>query len=163
VPAPSPKVSLRSAGPADADALAGLEESIGVASLSHVFAPERFPFPYAEIRGRWAAELADPERHTVVAESGDRFVGYASMARGRLDHLGVASAMQGGGLARLLLEDARSTYDGELRLWVLAENRRARAFYEREGWVPTGVTAPAEYPPHPVQVEYVDTIARLRR
>ena len=52
-------------------------------------------------------------------------------------------------------------------LWVLRDNPRARRFYEREGWSPTGRTtmwagpASASHPPEPVaEVEYGRTIAQ---
>jgi RimJ/RimL family protein N-acetyltransferase len=49
---------------------------------------------------------------------------------------------------------ARAVAAGATRLWCLAENHRARRLYDRLGWRPTGVERAAEWPPHPVELEY---------
>lgn len=40
-------------------------------------------------------------------------------------------------------------------LRVFADNGRARRFYAKHGWQPTGATSRSSYPPHPVLLEYV--------
>jgi hypothetical protein len=37
---------------------------------------------------------------------------------------------------------------------VLADNQRARDFYAHLGWAATGREQAAEWPPHPVELEY---------
>ncbi len=51
-----------------------------------------------------------------------------------------------------------ATYPPELpqvRLRVFAENRRARQFYEKLGWMATGAETRTSFPPHPTLLEYV--------
>jgi RimJ/RimL family protein N-acetyltransferase len=38
---------------------------------------------------------------------------------------------------------------------VLAENTRARRFYERHGWTADGRAQESQWPPYPVEVGYV--------
>ncbi len=162
---------LRDADPEDAPTLTALEEAINVAALPHIFPPERYPYPSDVVLARWGRELLDPTYRIRVAEVAlgahgtervreHRVVGYCACrkAEGRvwLEHLGVAADAQGSGLAPLLVAEARNAYPGrEMHLWVLTDNARARRFYEREGWVATGVEMPAVYPPYPPMVEYV--------
>ncbi len=66
-----------------------------------------------------------------------------------------------GGVGRLLMAEARQRLQGAgfdaAVLWVLQGNRRALAFYEREGWVPDGATR-LEQP-----YDIVSDVKRLRR
>ena len=57
---------------------------------------------------------------------------------GYLDQLCVARALQGAGMARMLLDEAKRLAPGRAELKVNADNSRARRFYEREGFVVTG-------------------------
>jgi ribosomal protein S18 acetylase RimI-like enzyme len=50
------------------------------------------------------------------------------------------------------LEAIRSDGAGEATLWVGEANARARRFYEREGWEPTGATRASEL--GPVELQY---------
>jgi len=62
----------------------------------------------------------------------------------------------GSGLAASLHDALVATYPGEFeQLWlrVFAENARARRFYEKLGWRPTGHESRSSYPPHPLLVE----------
>jgi GNAT superfamily N-acetyltransferase len=72
-------------------------------------------------------------------------VGFASLGPDRDDsEIGELYAIYvlpprwGGGAGRALMAEAvdrlRSNAFREARLWVLADNPRARAFYERSGW-----------------------------
>jgi len=38
---------------------------------------------------------------------------------------------------------------------VFADNRRARRFYEKHGWRPTGRSSVSSFEPYPVLLEYV--------
>jgi putative acetyltransferase len=58
---------------------------------------------------------------------------------GHLDQLCVAPACQGDGTARALLDAAKRLSAGRVRLEVNADNFRARRFYQREGFVETGI------------------------
>jgi GNAT superfamily N-acetyltransferase len=104
----------------------------------------------AEERAKmWAEQLAKPpsDRLLFVAERGGKIVGFAGGGPGRrpmdkglfeLYLLNVDPAHWMGGAGSQLIEvfTAWAVSQGatELVLWVVAENARARAFYERRGW-----------------------------
>ncbi|QUD86453.1 GNAT family N-acetyltransferase [Phenylobacterium montanum] len=96
---------------------------------------------------RWRARLMRMNEITLAAEGPDGLVGYASGQwsrrggeyEGEVTTLYVLKAAQGSGLGRALLVGvARALADEGARslvVWVLRENSRARAFYERLGGV----------------------------
>jgi [ribosomal protein S18]-alanine N-acetyltransferase len=106
-----------------------------------------FADPWTE--GTFWSELAGvPEtRHYIVAESGDRVVGYAGLFATRheadVQTLAVAAPRQGEGLgARLLtalLDEAARRDVGEVLLEVRADNDTAARLYERFGFERIGV------------------------
>ena len=140
---------FRPATPQDADALTALERDTNLVALAHVF--PGVPYPEDDVRARWRLLLADPTVRVEVAGPPDRLDVYLAWDDQRLRHLGVRPELWGRGLARRAVERA----DGVHRLWVLRENSRARGFYEHLGWVPSGREQTAEWPPHPVELEYV--------
>jgi len=107
----------------------------------------------------WRESLKAPQPgvHCWVAELADRIVGFVSFGPSRdKDGEGVAEIyamyatpdVWGTGVGRAMMERAT----GLLRdagfemgtLWVLANNPRARRFYERAGWQPDGATKDEE-------------------
>ncbi|MFC5907442.1 GNAT family N-acetyltransferase [Streptacidiphilus monticola] len=102
-------------------------------------------------RSRRSWETRPADRFLLVAEVGGQVVGFASggperpnaagiEGRGEVYAIytlpevwstGVGAALMAGALARL-------TRYQQVVLWVLEENKRARAFYERVGWGWTG-------------------------
>lgn len=84
---------------------------------------ERMP---RELAAGWAAYLA---------WAGDRRVGFLALkpATGCVDQLFVLPEMQGVAVGRALLDFAKRQLPDGLWLWTAVENRRACAFYEREG------------------------------
>ena len=68
----------------------------------------------------------------------------------------------GSGLADELMDASISALidDGwtTARLWVLAENARARSFYERHGWRFDGETQPLTIPGRPIEARYERTL-----
>ncbi|MFN8194949.1 MAG: GNAT family N-acetyltransferase [Nocardioidaceae bacterium] len=158
--------SVRRAGPADAGALLALERSASLAALGHVFPPERFPYPSSDVLARWHLVLADPGCVTLV-DGGDPgpewLVAWDDHATVR--HLAVAPEAWGRGAGRRALGLAVGALGasgaGEARLWCLADNSRARGFYESLGWRVTGAEQPAPWPPYPLEVEYVLPLRRL--
>jgi hypothetical protein len=146
---PEPEgATFRVATPADLDALTELERDTNLVALAHVF--PGVPYPEDAVRQRWRALLEDPSVRVEVAGPPDRLDVYLAWDDQRLRHLGVRPSRWGTGLARRAVARA----SGVRRLWVLAENLRARGFYEHLGWSPTGRRQPAEWPPYPVEVEY---------
>lgn len=153
--------AFRPARGSDLTALVELERAASQAALAHVFPPDRYPYPVAAVRDRWADVLADPGVHVDVVDTPEGpsalscFVAYDDH---RLRHLGVAPSAWGRGLGAEAVRHAedRIRVAGSQRavLWVLADNTRARRLYERLGWQPTGREQRAEFSPYPLEVEY---------
>lgn len=60
--------------------------------------------------------------------------------------------------ARWLHDELLRTYPPavtRVRLRVFAQNLRARRFYEKCGWMQTGVTSRTQFEPYPLLIEYV--------
>ncbi|WP_260432841.1 GNAT family N-acetyltransferase [Burkholderia stagnalis] len=74
-----------------------------------------------------------PGAETWVACLGDEPAGFIGLLDGSIGGLFVASAMQGRGIGRALVAHALAL-KGVLELEVYADNRAARAFYERLGF-----------------------------
>lgn len=142
----------------DLAALLPLQEQGAVNALSDLFPQAEFPFPTDVIRQRWARELSDPAiaPYVAVDETAD-LVGFAARRADELLHFGTAVPTWGSGLATWLHDALIATFPKDLsplRLRVFDENHRARRFYEKLGWAPTGVQTRTSYPPHPTLVEY---------
>jgi ribosomal-protein-alanine N-acetyltransferase len=129
---PPPDVSIRPYEPADATA---------------VLAVERHAFDWL-----WWNSAAELERYSrqpgvrlVVAEQGDRVVGYSGLTiyrrDGHLDRLAVHRDAQGRGVGRWLLADAlRTMYAADVRwigLTTQTTNHGAQALYRAFGFVHT--------------------------
>ncbi len=99
----------------------------------------------------WRKRAQDPEvaRRTLVARDEDgQVVGFVSAGPTRDEYpltewelyaINLLPRVQGTGLADLLID--RAVGDRPASLWVLEDNARARAFYERHGFVPEGAHA----------------------
>jgi GNAT superfamily N-acetyltransferase len=143
-------MEVRLATATDADGIACVQERTWQAAYRHVF-------PVAELeRGgfiqpqRWRERIARPPSGwtTFVAEHDGAVTGFASVGPSR-DERGIGELYAiyvqpeewSTGTGRALIERAeeqlRSSYR-EATLWVLEDNPRARAFYERAGWSPDG-------------------------
>ncbi len=146
----------------DLDELVAVQEEAAVAGLSHIFPQETSPFPRERILKRWQEELSDTDIAAyVTVNAKGRISGFAARRGDELLHFGTEWRTWGSGLAQWLYGELLATYPAEvttLRLWVFADNRRARRFYEKLGWSPSGATSSSRISPHPVMMEY-----RLRR
>jgi GNAT superfamily N-acetyltransferase len=149
--------SVRLATEADADTIRRLAEE-GLATYSELMPgwtrPKEFDENNAE-RGRTL--LADPEFFCLIAEvDGEPIahVGFAQLredrgygppieGRAHLWQLFVTRELWGSGVAAELIqaavEEARSRGYERMRLFTPRDHARARRFYEREGWRPTGL------------------------
>ncbi len=151
----------RPATVADAVSLRDLEKAANLVGLAHVFPAEEFPFPDAGVLERWLATIADPDVTVeLAAEPGDaRPVALVAFDRsGRLRHLAVRPDRWGTGLARRAVDRAVrgiGRHGATPRLWCLAENIQARGLYAHLGWRTTGREQPAEWPPYPIEQEWV--------
>ncbi|NYG56274.1 GNAT family N-acetyltransferase [Nocardioides perillae] len=150
----------RRAGDGDLDALTRLEREANLATLGHVFPPDRFPFPDDDVAARWALVLADPTAVVeVVGPDGGplRALTAYDVGEGRasLRHLAVHPDAAGRGLGADGVERAvaaaRAAGAAEVTLWCLAQNGRAQRLYARLGWARTGEARDSPWPPHPVE------------
>jgi GNAT superfamily N-acetyltransferase len=150
----------------DAGLCFGIARAAAVASFQHVFPPGLYEFPDDAIRGDWLSALSDPDGETYIAFEDDAAVGVVSVGHGVLQTLYVMpeswSRGIGSTLHDLALVRLRETNVEEARVWTLTENHRARAFYEKRGWILTGRTRVVPFPPHPVDVEYARSTLRSR-
>jgi ribosomal protein S18 acetylase RimI-like enzyme len=107
-------------------------------------------------RSLWDAWRFHPGQRVAVSTDADAIVGFAAYGpervrrpghtgRGELYSFYFHPDVWGTGAASALLDhvDERLRAEGfdEAVLWVLEDNPRARAFYERHGWTASGITA----------------------
>ena len=153
--------SIRAATRNDAAAIAEVHVASWRAGYAHVvpadvLSSDEFA---AERRGWWHDWRFHPTQRVAVATRTDddhRIVGFAAYGpererarghtgRGELYALYVHPDAWGDGSAGALIEhvDERLRAEGfaDAVLWVLEDNPRARAFYERHGWTLSGITA----------------------
>ncbi|HVA30695.1 MAG TPA: GNAT family N-acetyltransferase [Gaiellaceae bacterium] len=140
-------MEIRRARPEDAGAIAEVHVRTWQAAYEHVFGAERLASVTVERRlPMWKTILNDGQVVSFVAESeADGVVGFATVgasrdedAQGELYSIYVDAGSWGSDAARSLMRSVlaalrESGYQDAI-LWVLADNPRARRFYEREGW-----------------------------
>jgi RimJ/RimL family protein N-acetyltransferase len=145
---------LRTATHADLEAIMDVQEDGSVRALSGIFPQDEYPFPRAELTARWAREIDDPAVRVLVILQDDQIAGFAALTHDQLLHFGTATRTWGSGLAMAAHDELVGLLDDTAHLWVLAGNHRARRFYEKGGWKPTGRSVPDDFPPHPELMEY---------
>jgi ribosomal protein S18 acetylase RimI-like enzyme len=104
---------------------------------------------------RWRSRLAEPAEglFVLVIDEGDRIGGFVSggpsrdrFAGGEVYTIYVPPGHQGRGAGRRLLQAATRQLAGArftaASLWVLADNRPARGFYESQDWHADGAQKP---------------------
>jgi len=103
-------------------------------------------------RSKVWSEMLEEGHDALVGVRGERVVGFADWGPSRdgdgagaaeLYAIYVLASEWGTGIGPVLLAaavDAMRPSAGEATLWVLADNARARRFYEREGWFADGAT-----------------------
>jgi RimJ/RimL family protein N-acetyltransferase len=144
---------------ADFDELVRVQAEGAVQGLGHIFPQDQFPFPVREVRSRWELELADPDIDCfVILDAAGAVSGFAATRGSEFLHFGTAVRTWGTGLAgqahtEVLAHLIAQGYDhGWLR--VFEANERARRFYSRRGWIPTGERTESAFPPNPVLLHY---------
>jgi GNAT superfamily N-acetyltransferase len=140
---------FRRASVGDEAALRDLEKAANLVALAHVFPPQTHPYPDQVVLERWRVVLADPATTTLVSEDELGPTAFAAFDATTLHHLAVRPDQWGSGLAAMVMDVVPSR-----RLWCLRDNHRARRFYERLGWRPTGREKPETFVPFPVLLEY---------
>jgi GNAT superfamily N-acetyltransferase len=138
-------VEIRLARGDDADAIESVRIRGWQTAYRHVFPADDLDALPVDAT-RWRSRLESPPAGwtTLVAVADGRVVGFASVGPSRDEHgagelyaIYVDPSAWSTGAGRRLIERAeeelRAGYDVAY-LWVLEENPRARAFYERAGW-----------------------------
>lgn len=85
----------------------------------------------------WMRQIVLAEQDVIVAQDGDRLLGFAALDGQWLEQLYVDSEAQGSGVGRALLAAAKEVRPGGFSLRVFTRNTRARLFYESLGCVLT--------------------------
>jgi GNAT superfamily N-acetyltransferase len=160
-------MEVRRATAEDAPGIARVQERGWQAAYRHIFPAEeldRGGFIHVD---RWSERLVRPPAGwtTLVAEHDGQVVGFTSVGPSR-DETGIGELYAiyvdpeqwSTGTGRALIERAeqqlRAEY-GEVTLWVLEDNPRAREFYERAGWsVDGGRKAEARWGVRAPEVRY---------
>ena len=141
----------------DAPALAELQLRSSPVAYRHIFPPEAPKPTLDRLVFLWESWLGSAERTGFVAEvAGDPAgvvvagVDPSDASLGHLARMYVAPDRWGQGMGRLLYQAAIEHLGGagyvEATLWVLEGNHRARSWYERLGWAPTGERQPVFRP-----------------
>ena len=153
---------------ADLADVLSIQREGSVLGLGNVFPQDRYPFPDNAVHDRWVQEIADPEVDCfVVIDANHRTAGFAATRGPEFLHFGTAIHTWGTGLAGAAHDDvlAHIRISGHDRAWlrVFAGNERARRFYERRGWTPTGEQVRSIFPPHPTLLQYAVVISSTDR
>jgi GNAT superfamily N-acetyltransferase len=139
----------------DLELVFAIQRESAIAGMANVFPPRPYPFPDAAVRAELRVQLSDPENVALVDDEGR---GFALVGHGWLQRLFVREAAWGTGVADDLyaaaLEALRELGARRVSLWCLAENARARRFYERRGWQLNGEKRVVAFPPNPLDVGY---------
>jgi ribosomal protein S18 acetylase RimI-like enzyme len=151
---------VRAARPADARAIAAVHVGAWRDAYAGLLPDEvLIGLDVDEWDERWSGKLAAPAEGTfvLVFEQGGRVGGFVSGGPSRDQFPGgevyaiyVDPARQGRGAgSRLLAAAARHLAEAhftDASLWVLADNRSARRFYESQGWHSDGTEQPWTHP-----------------
>ncbi len=134
-----PRVTLRSAEAQDAGEIAEIWR-LGWQDGHLGLVPEELVDVRtgASFRTRASARISD----TTVATVDGAVVGFVMVVDDEVEQVYVAAARRGTGVAKALIGEAERQVEanGHAKAWlaVVAGNARARAFYERAGWVDEG-------------------------
>jgi GNAT superfamily N-acetyltransferase len=150
-------MEVRAASSADAEACLAVQRRSAVQGYAHIFPQADFPFPDDVVRAEWAARLASTAQVIVAVDDGE-LVGTVSANPPRFEALFVVPERWGSGIAGQLHDEALARIAASgcaaAELDVMADNVRARRFYERRGWVPDGRSEPSPFPPYPMLLGY---------
>jgi GNAT superfamily N-acetyltransferase len=152
-------VTVRRASLEDSEAFTRAHEAAWDAALAPI-AGRRLEelVPFKERVERFRAGLASPgaDASVLVAEREGKIVGEAIRVGSELRDLYVVPEAWGTGAGPALMDEVlaeiRASGATEATLWVVEANGRARRFYEREGWEPTGETRAT--PLGPAELQY---------
>jgi len=146
----------------EAEALAELHLRTWEQTYGGVFPPSAWGAGARAARIRqWTALCGTPgaDWRTAVAEIGGRPVGIAHTEHDLAEHaprqrvlafIYLLADVQGSGAGQALLDEVLA--DEPASLWVLEENPRARAFYARNGFAPSGERRPTGLGGHEIRM-----------
>jgi ribosomal protein S18 acetylase RimI-like enzyme len=153
--------TVRPARPEEAEDLARLHLRTALHAYAPIFPPEAPPPAHDDLVAQWAfwlgADHAGGRRGFVAVDGGTAIVGTVlagpdpdEPALGHLARLYVAPERWAEGIGTRLYDVAMASMAGTgfpaATLWVLERNTRARSWYERRGWRPTGDRKPTYAP-----------------
>jgi GNAT superfamily N-acetyltransferase len=128
-PSAPTEITVRPAGPADAEAVADTY-------LASFHATYDFELAHTDEQVRaWLREVIAAGGTHVAVDSTGTVVGMMVVAPDELDQLYVRPDRVGEGIGRRLLDVAKVHEPSGLRLYTFQVNARARRFYERNGFV----------------------------
>ena len=99
-------LTIRRAVPSDAETLYAIHRESATTAYVHIFPPDRYRFPDAEMRAHWVASLSDDETDVVIAERDGHPVGFAGVSPGWLKNLFVVPDEWGRGAGSALHDEA---------------------------------------------------------
>lgn len=143
-------ILLRPATPADAGAIAEVYLAARAAALPTV----RWAHDAEDVRG-WIAGHLVPSGTLTVAVERQTLHGYLGQDADWVDHLYLHPLSWRRGIGSRLLAHAMRQSPSGLRLWCFQVNARARAFYERHGFVADRLTDGADNEEREPDVLYV--------
>jgi GNAT superfamily N-acetyltransferase len=150
-------VGIRDASHDEVETCFSVQRRSAVVGYAHIFPQDRYPFPDDVVRREWAERMTTAD-WVGLAERGGEAVGTISVVGNRIESLFVVPEEWGSGVATQLLaaglDRIRAAGHGAAALDVMADNARARRFYEREGWTPDGRVSTSPFPPYPEIVGY---------
>jgi GNAT superfamily N-acetyltransferase len=144
---------VRQAGPTDWEAVLVVHERAVVAGWSDLYEPHGVPVPLELIRQRWRASFESSSNRFAVYEQSGQILGVCLVAPPWLHALSVSPEYWGTDVAAALHDDAiaaiKAAGESDALLRVMAENKRARRFWEKMGWaLLPGSGVPHKDPPH---------------
>lgn len=157
-------ITLRAAREEDLDAIGRLHYRSRVDAYADFLPPSALASGSPDAMAEWWAERWKWERdehRMTVAEDGGRIVGFSYLGPDEepgvmiLNAIHADPAYVGHGVGKRLMVDALAHLGEHAVLWVLADNERARRFYEKGGWRFDGTTRVEEWGGEPVsQLRY---------
>ena len=155
---PDVQTLIRAGERSDADGITDVQVASWRAGYAHVFPESLLHADDFDSKRRefWSAWRFPPGQRVAVAVIGKRIVGFSSYGpererargftgRGEIYAFYLHPDVWGSGIASQLFEhvELRLRAEGfaDAVLWVLEDNPRARAFYEKHGWELSGLTA----------------------
>ncbi len=138
-------MTVRAAAPDDARGIAEVHVHTWQAAYRHAFPAEVLDRLSVDDHETWWRSAVERGDDVWVATEGDEIVGFASAGPSRSEEdvaelyaIYVLPKSWGTGAAHELMHSVIGLFLAEeytaAMLWVLADNPRARRFYEREGW-----------------------------